>query len=380
MLTNHKYASLLLVISLLVISCKGTDKDIVVNADANGAISFVSLSAKKIDKEQIKFGYFMKQPIDKSIMCFGFFEVPAEDKIHVPVPAGGIIKSIFLPPGSYVKAGSILANLENIDYLKIQQEFLETKNQYNYFGEDLKRQGELTIENASSVKKMQQAQLDYQIAEVRLYSLRAQLELLGIHADSVDVDHLTPIIGILAPVSGYLSEILSSQGYYIGPGEVLFEIRKNSRFFIRLNVPEQYFLYLQKGQPIYFSLSNDSISVFEAKLFSIGKIIDPKSRTFQAYALLTNKNKKGSFITGMSVKAKIKTFTDTVNVALSKAIIREPSGAYLIVKKNNHFTRMAIKTGISAGENTEIIGVPPIEENDSIVIQGLGYLNTLLSK
>jgi cobalt-zinc-cadmium efflux system membrane fusion protein len=377
MLTNNKFIGLILTILLLLMNCKGIDKDKVVYTDAKGSISSVFLSAKYIEKEEITCGCFMKLPVDKFIQCAGFFEVPAEDETHVPVPAGGIIRLIFFPVGSYVKAGSIMAHLENIDFIKLQQEFLEVKNQYNYFREDLKRQGELTIENASSIKKMQQAQLDFQVTEVKLYSLKAQLQLVGINPDSVDIEHLTTFIQIKTPVSGYVRNIFYSKDTYIGTGSNLFMIRTNNRLNVRLNVSEQYYKSLQKGQAVFCSPSSDSLSVFEAKLLLIDKIINIKSQTFQAHAYVPEI--MNYYIPGMSVKARIKTYTDTVHIVPSKAIIYENSGAYLIIKKNSLFTRKAIKTGNSIGENTEILEISPAEENDSIVIQGLGYVNMLLT-
>ena len=83
--------------------------------------------------------------------------------------------------------GQCIAVLEHPDYIKIQQDYLETKSQWELYKEDFKRQGELTVENASSIKTMQQAQASFKAIEVRLFALKSQLKLLGIDADSLHI-------------------------------------------------------------------------------------------------------------------------------------------------------------------------------------------------
>jgi cobalt-zinc-cadmium efflux system membrane fusion protein len=375
--TDNKFAISILILVSLSVTCKHIDKNKMVYTDTNGAVSSVFLSAKKIDQEGITFCCYTKLPVEKFVQCSGVFETPAEDEMKIPAPADGIIRSIFFPVGSYIQTGAILAQLENIEFIKLQQEFLEVQNQYNYFREDLKRQGELTIENASSIKKMQQVQLDFQIAEVKYYSLKAQLQLLGINPDGVDIEHFTSCVQITAPVSGYLSEINCSTNNFVGTGNVLFGIIKNKRLQIHLNVPEQHYKSLQQGQSVLYSTSNDSLVAFEAKILYIDKKINSKSHTFQVCACIPENMDYN--LPGMSVKAKIKTYNDTIFIIPSMAIVHEISDAYLIIKKNNHFTRKLIKTGNSIGENSEVLEIPAAEENDTIVLNGLDYLNMLLT-
>ena len=137
----------------------------------------------------------------------GTLVIPSADIVLITSQYAGLLKSVFIHPGGYIKKGDALANIENIEFLRLQQQYLEAKSEFFYYGEDLKRQGGLAIENATSVKKMQLAQRDYQTSEIRLRSLEKQLELIGFHTDSLDADHLSSNIILRAPASGYIDKI-----------------------------------------------------------------------------------------------------------------------------------------------------------------------------
>jgi len=91
----------------------------------------------------------------------GTLVIPSADIVLITSQSAGLLKTVSFPSGSYVKQGEVLAMIENIEFLKLQQQYLEAKSEFFYYGEDLKRQGGLAIENATSVKRMQQAQRDY---------------------------------------------------------------------------------------------------------------------------------------------------------------------------------------------------------------------------
>ena len=105
------------------------------------------------------------------LSAIGTLVIPSADIVLITSPSAGLLKVFSFPSGSYVKKGEVLALIENIEFLKLQQQYLEAKSEFFYYGEDLKRQGGLAIENATSVKKMQQAQRDYQTSEIRFRSL-----------------------------------------------------------------------------------------------------------------------------------------------------------------------------------------------------------------
>ncbi len=214
----------------------------------------------------------------------GTLVIPSADIVLVTPASPGLLKAVFIRPAQFVKQGDPLAVIENIEFLKLQQQYLEAKSEFSYYGEDLKRQGGLAIENATSVKKMQQAQRDYQTSEIRFRSLEKQLQLIGFHTDSLDADRLSPEIVLRAPASGYIDKISSREGSQITVGETVFVLVKKYEPVIAFEIPEEYYSDFTSGNQIEFFFPGDSAAPFKARLTFINRQTDASSHLVRAWA------------------------------------------------------------------------------------------------
>jgi cobalt-zinc-cadmium efflux system membrane fusion protein len=370
---KQPFLPILLFIALLINSCTRTHDPARIITDATGNITAVHLSSAEIKRAGVKYGSIAKHQIDKWIPCSGNLIVAPENRIIITAPAAGKIIAVYFTNDQYVKKGSKLASIENIDFIILQQEYLQAAYQFDYLREEYTRQGELTVENATSLKNMQLAKRDYQSAELRLYSLRSQLHFLGICPDSLKFDHLSPVIHIKAPCSGHISNTMILFGSYVEKGEMLFKLDYKQDLLAKLNVPEQYISFLQKGQLVNFWLQ-DSLSTFVAKISTIVREIDADSHSSIVYAELGEMKKQ--FVPGMSVKAKILADNEPAFFVNSHSIVNNPKGNYLFASVKGNYTRIFVKTGNTLGEMTEITGFSH-EIADSVVVAGIEYLNTL---
>ena len=378
MRTKSSSVILLFAVTLGCICCNRTGSINHIITDSTDQMVTIHLSMKEIEQAGIKFGSFSEQTVDKWAPCSGYVVVSQENMIRLSAPAPGIVRSLNCTWCGYAEAGTVLATLENIEFLKLQQEYLEAENQMDYMREEYKRQGELTVENATSVKKMQVARRDYQSADLKLHALRSQLETYGIFADSLKYNNLTTLIVIKAPRSGYISKINARVGSFANLGDELLVMCNNSRKLLKLNVPEQFIPDLKIGQSVDFFLSHDSISAHKAILQSLASSIDPINHTAEMYARISKMEE--FFLPGMSVSARIKTNTVVTKAIRGESILHEPNRDYLFVMNQGVFTRIPVRTGDSYGELTEIIDFPLSDKKDSIVVQGGSYLNALLEQ
>jgi membrane fusion protein, heavy metal efflux system len=233
----------------------------------------------------------------------GTLVIPSADIVLITPKSSGLLKYLPFTSGSYVKKGEVIAIIENLEFLKLQQQYLEAKSEFFYFGEDLKRQGGLAIENATSVKKMQQAQRDYQTSEIRFRSLAKQLTLIGFNTDSLDADHLTSDIGIRAPVSGYIDKIAVHTGNQISAGETILELVKKYEPVIAFEVPEEYYPKLKTGNQIEFFFPFDSLVLYKARLTFINRQVDASRHLIKAWAIPLKPSSR--FIPGMQVNLRL---------------------------------------------------------------------------
>ncbi len=233
----------------------------------------------------------------------GTLVIPSADIVLITPPAAGVVKSVPWRSGSPVKKGEVLAIIENIEFLKLQQQYLEAKSELFYYSEDLKRQGGLAIENATSVKKMQQAQRDFQTSEIRFRSLEKQLALIGIDTDSLDADRLSSEIALSAPVSGYIDQITVHQGNQISAGETIMVIVRKYEPVIAFEMPEEFYSKLKTGNQIEFFFPDDSLVIFKARLTFINRQTDASSHHIKAWA--TPLKSSSRLVPGMKVSLRL---------------------------------------------------------------------------
>jgi cobalt-zinc-cadmium efflux system membrane fusion protein len=233
----------------------------------------------------------------------GTLVIPSSDIVYVTSQSAGLLKGISFPSGSYVRKGEVLAMIENIEFLKLQQQYLEAKSEFSYYGEDLKRQGGLAIENATSVKKMQQAQRDYQTSEIRFRSLEKQLALIGFNTDSLDADHLSSAIAVRAPESGYIDKINVHTGRHILSGETIFVLVRKYDPVIVFEMAEEHYPKLKSGNQIEFFLPGDSLAIYKARVTFINRQTDASRHLIKAWAIPLKPSSR--LIPGMQVNLRL---------------------------------------------------------------------------
>jgi cobalt-zinc-cadmium efflux system membrane fusion protein len=239
----------------------------------------------------------------RTFRCKGYFSLHPARLATVTVPINGFIKKMYYNTGDYVKKGSLLAVLTHQDYIKIQEDYLEAKNQVDYYIEDFKRQGELTLEHASSIKRMQRAQTDYWANEARLRALKAQLDYIGIDANKVEKEGFTNTINISAPVSGYITGVDGNTGKFIDSYAFIYEIADIEELYISFELPCMLYDKIYQNMPVKFSLSGGSGTLSGATIRTIGQVFNARTNTVNIIAQPDSVNKM--FRPGMNVEVVI---------------------------------------------------------------------------
>jgi cobalt-zinc-cadmium efflux system membrane fusion protein len=364
-------AGLMLFIGLS--GCTNTQRSKVITQ--NGDTLVLSLSEAEIKKGDLISAGFRLDTIERFVECHGYFVLPAHGLVQVTLPFGGVVKKILFPDGSYVKAGTVVALIENPGFITLQQEYLEAKNQYDYFRQDYQRQGELTVDNATSIKKMQQANREFSTFEIRVRALKAQLQLAGIDADSLRADNISPLAKIRAPISGILCEINAGQGRYLSQDKVFFEMIGNHQLQLVTYVPVGYFPYLKIGKGIKFKLPFDTVTFAGATTIHILKKMDQENQVIRVLAAISKQDPR--FLPGMQVTVRIPTHSNSGLFLPSTAVVEQSGAKYIFIHKSEVFYRIRIETGMTRGDMVEIKSSSGLSADDSVVIHGAAYLSEL---
>ncbi|MEZ2413906.1 efflux RND transporter periplasmic adaptor subunit [Muriicola sp. E247] len=265
----------------------------------------ITVSKEQFQASEMALGQIEIKPFPALIQATGMIEVPPQNKAVVSALMGGYIKETPLLIGDMVKKGQVLLTLENPEFITLQQNYLEAKQQLGFLQAEFQRQKQLMEENITSQKNFLKAESDYK-GKLALYNgLRQKLIMLNIPISQVEAGNIRSVLNIYAPISGSVTKMHVSKGMYVSPADEILEITDNDHIHLELQVFEKDIMALKIGQNIVFTIPEASSDNFGAEVYLIGTHIE-ENRTVRVHAHLKDEEDH-RFLTGMFVEAKIET-------------------------------------------------------------------------
>lgn len=250
-----------------------------------------------------------EQPIeqveDNGISVTGYIDVPPENRAAISPYYGGFVEQVRVLPGQQVKKGEVLFVLRNPDYLKKQQEYLETKEQLSYLKSDYERQQTLLAEEITSEKVFKRAESDYNMALARFNGLAEELRLMSINPERLSATNLTSKMVVYAPFGGSITKVNISRSMYMDAREVAVEMVNPEHLHLELEVFEKDAAKIKVGQSINFTIPEYGDQRFEGEVHLVGQEIEADTRTIRVHGHI--KEEKDLFLPGMFVEAEIQT-------------------------------------------------------------------------
>ena len=362
---------------LLILSCSKENKDAKLNTEGvkQQSENLIVLSEDQKNIAQIETANLEKKILSDKIECTGSIEVPPHRVASVSPYMVGFIKSINYYPGNGVEKGAVLATLQHPSFITLQQNYIEAKSQVDYYQEEFKRQGELTVENAASIKNMQRAKSDYLASEAKYKSLKSQLQLLGVDINQIEKGDFLTDFKLLAPITGKVSQLQASRGKYVDSEEIIFEIINASELYLNLNVFEKDIRKIREGQNIQFHLLNDS-KKYQSKVSRVGIKVEQDDRTTLVQSIINNEKKE--LKPGMHVIASILINEKEVLALPTEAIIKSHNESFIFISEKGQYKPHKITVGKEEQGYTEIKNVDQMLLNAEIVTKGVYYLSSLL--
>lgn len=341
-----------------------------INSNLKGKIKPVILSDSQLVRAKIRTAKINKNMFSDTIRLEGIIESSPKDRSVVSAPIKSFVKKIMVEDGSYVQKGEVLAILEHPEIIKLQQAYLEAKSEYDYRRIDLERQGDLSLDHATSLKIQQQAQNAYQKAEVNYRSLKKQLEYIGINTDSLNTDNIRFTYSLRAPMSGYLTYNKIENGILCKGSVPLFTIYKGTGSIVKLILPDSLDQLLRSNKQFtFFPLS------FPGKRYTA--VLPPfyqqgiaphqqvRARIVRPEPIL----KTGTRISAIFVKQ------DSAWSISSRSIFTYGNKKYVfIMKSSDTFVPCEIKTGKTVNGISQLIRSFHFPYDSLVVTSGTTYL------
>ena len=276
--------------------------------------------------------------------------------------------------------------VENLEFIQIQQDYLEAKSQFDLAKSDYDRQQQLAKENVNSQKTLQQSQSNFKTWQAKYFALREKLSVLNLDPATVENGSIRSSIDLYSPINGYVTDVNINIGKFANPTDVLFEIVDTEHLHAELIVFEKDVPRLKIGQKVRFTLANES-EERHATVYLIGREIGA-DRTVQIHCHIDEEDTE--LLPGMYLTAVVETGGAMLPALPTEAVIDYQGKKYIFVETDegvHHNESSAVKgmqyfrmNEIQSG-NSELnfiaVTVPDSLRNARIVVKG-AY--SLLSK
>lgn len=364
-------------LGILIASCSNKAEKQSAQPESPGH-DLVSVTREQMDAMGLEIGPISRQKLSKGIMVSGFLDTPPQHQAMVSSNISGKIVRINFLPGDYIRKGQEVIRLESMDFLKLQQDYIESENALKYLEDEYYRQKTLSENNVNAKKVFMQSERDYNSMKVKHNSLANQLNILGIKMEMLEGGDLTRFVPVISPINGYLTEIYAVIGEYIQNPDNLFRVVDPEELHAELNVYEKDIMKVREGQQVELTIPQIPDTVFLGEVFLIGKELDEKTRTVKIHVEIPQKKR---LVSGMYVEGLVLTGTDSVLTVPSGALIREEYGSYIYVLQSQkdeiyNFRKIYVDTGSEKKGYTEIKLPADIDEASQVAISGVYYLSS----
>lgn len=396
--------SLLLIIScLLLISCgskenKSQEEEQKITTEEPEQ-TIASLTAEQIKTVDIQYGTIEQKQLTATLKANGALRVPNNNKANATSMYGGVVKSINVQLGDFVKKGQVIATIANPQFIQLQEEYLSASSKIIFAEQELARQKELNAGNAGALKNYQNADAELKAMRTRRASLQQQIQLMGINPSSLNNSNLRSALSVTSPINGTVSNVFSKIGSYVDVSSPVAEIVDNSQLHLDLNIFEKDLPMLKVGQIIHFRITNNLGEDYNAKVYSIGAAFENDSKSIPVHA--TVQGNKSGLIDGMNITAIVSLNNVTTDAVPTDAIVSSDGKEYIFVVTDKrveetevendksektktqvtttNFEKIEVAIGVSNMGYTAITLVKDIPANAKIVTKGAFFVNAKLT-
>lgn len=386
-------------LSLMACNKKSEENKAEEHHDETDVVELSSTQAKAIN---ILLGSFEQKNLSEVITANGYTKLPPQNQAEVSVFMGGIIRSIAVIEGQFVKKGQVLATYQSLDFnnLRLQKtqlldELQQAKINREYLELDFARQKVLNDENVTARKAFQKISSELELIKSKIKITESKLQIIQQNL-AMGGSENNSVQSILSPIAGYITDVNIKIGSNISPNVSLFTIVDNSKMHVDLLVYEKDLFKIKVGQSVRFILTNQSNQEIMGRIFSIGKAFQNESKSVAVHADINNQT--ANFISGMYVNALIDIGKNMVNTLPIEAVAKAEGKEFIFIQfadnhvnKNHqkeenegheeslHFKRIEVKTGTTQLGFVQVTPLQEIPTNTKIVIKGAYYLQSSIS-
>lgn len=362
----------------------------------------VELTDVQLASIDLEYGTFKPLNVSGYVKANGILDLPPQNIVAVTAPMDGMVKKANFLVGDFVKKGTVLAVLEHMDYVKIQEEYLDVLSNMEYLEAEYTRQKTLDSARVTSRKQFQKTRSLYRSARAKKQALEKQLLYIGLSPEHVASGDISSTIALRAPISGYITRIAVHNGELARSEEEIYELVDNSHMHVELEVFEQDIRKVKTGQPIQFVVPSIGDESYPGEVYLTGKSFDMDNKTVKVHGHI--EGTYPDFIRGLYLEARIYTGEKEIRALPEEALVEEGGKTFVFIKNKEQahekeeshaqtagehehddkhgttFTRVQVVPGIKNQGFVEIKEIQELPGDTEIVLKGAYYLFSEMKK
>lgn len=315
-------------------------------------------------------------------------------EVEITSQADGVVRSVVVEEGDFVRSGRSLAQLDDrdlqIDLALAEQRLAQTKAQ--------RESAQIRREKADTQIGNQQADLERNeealaeglVSDTEVDAMRHRLDELlhdrrveeatvrqqnhrieELEAEIRKVKLLISRTSIAAPFSGRVTERTVELGQTVRNSDKLFKIGVFTPLFADVHLAEQDSQRVRPEQRAVIRLGTGGGEAVEGRIVRVSPVVDDATGTVKVTAELHPSN--ANFRPGAFVLVEIETDTHEDAVLIPKqAVIEEDGGTFVFVESGNTAERRAVELGYQDGAAYEVLS--GVDAGDRVVTAGQGNL------
>ena len=291
----------------------------------------------------------------------------ADEEVTVSSEVDGIVRQLKVEEGSSVKKGSLLVEINEVDYMldKKRSDAALKQAEANLANAKAEYQRKESLYKEELITKQQFDDISTRVtlAEADVTRAKATLETSAEKLSRTKV---------YSPLNGAVKAKKVSVGDYVRNGSPLFQLIKVDPLKLNFTISEKDIAGLKIGQEVVFTVDSFPGKKFKGKVNLLYPNVEERTRTLQAEAIVPNANHllKPGFFTRVTIYTEE---TREAVVAPLTALMYDNSTISLFVVDGNVAHARTVKTGGKYGENVEI--VEGLKEKEQVVIVGQNNLS-----
>ena len=342
-------------------------------------VDVITLTKEQIKNANLVIGDFDQTILSEEVKANGIVDVPPMNMASVSVPINGFVKSTKGLPGLFVRKGEILAVLNSMDYVQMQQDYLQTLSKLKFSEQELERQTVLSQEDVGAKKKLQQAESDVSFTKAQLKGIEIKLQIIGNQIKNLKNGQIISTVNVISPIEGFIKMTNLAIGKNVVPTDVLFEITGNAHKHLELKVFEKDLTKINVGQKIIVENPQFSNLKVTATVFLVGKNVESDTKTINIHAHIDSEKAEDKLTVGQYVNTSILTGKRVAKTLPETAVLRQENVGFIFVQiKENTFQQIPVKLGLSEKGNVEIFLQKEVNSS-KIVKSGASILQAVLS-